>query len=140
MYKEGAMKKILITLLLVVATYSIAWTAEVKTFTATVNEKGIQSVEIKGGDYYFEPNNIIVKVNVPVELTVKKAPGYIPHDIVMNAPEAGMSFKVDFNKEGSIVKFTPTKTGKFPFFCDKKLLFFESHRKKGMEGTIEVVE
>lgn len=134
------MKKTFITLLSVLALCAVAWTAQpVKTFTATVNEKGIQSVEITGGDYYFEPNHIILKLNVPVELTVRKAPGYIPHNIVMEAPDASMKFKVDFNKEGSLIKFTPTKTGKFPFFCDKKLLFFEGHREKGMEGLIEVV-
>jgi plastocyanin len=42
--------------------------------------------------------------------------------------------------EPKIIKFTPTKTGKFPFYCDKKLLFFKSHRERGMEGIIEVTE
>jgi len=36
------------------------------------------------------------------------------------------------------VRFTPTKAGVFAFYCDKKLLFFKSHREKGMEGVLKV--
>jgi hypothetical protein len=39
-----------------------------------------------------------------------------------------------------VIKFAPTKTGIYPFFCDKKFLMFKSHRERGMEGTLEVVE
>jgi hypothetical protein len=38
------------------------------------------------------------------------------------------------------VKFVPTKTGKYPMYCDKSLLWFKTHREKGMEGVIEVVD
>lgn len=112
---------------------------KVTTFVATV-EDGVQRVEVLGGDYYFEPNHIVVKKDVPVELTVKKAPGMIPHDIVMNAPEAGMVFKVDFGKDGEVIRFTPTQSGTYPFYCDKRFLFFKSHKERGMHGEIEVVE
>ena len=112
-----------------------------KRFVATVGPDGVQHVEIMGGEYYFDPNYIVLKVNVPVEFSVKKAPGYIPHDMVVNSPEAGIDFKVDLDaKKPDIVKFTPTKVGKYPMYCDKRLLFFKSHRERGMEGVIEVVE
>jgi len=83
----------------------------------------------------------VVKVNKPVELTVKKAPGYIPHDMVVQAPEAGINFKVDLDdKKPEKIKFTPTKVGTYEMYCDKKLLFFKSHKDRGMHGIIEVVE
>lgn len=41
---------------------------------------------------------------------------------------------------GGEYSFTTTKPGKYPFYCDKKLLFMDSHREKGMEGILEVVE
>ena len=113
--------------------------AKVTTFTASVVD-GIQRVEILGGDYYFEPNHIVVKKDIPVEFVVKKAPGMVPHDIVMDAPQAGMAFKLDFGKEGEVITFTPTQAGIFPFYCDKRLLFFKSHKERGMHGEIEVVE
>ena len=112
--------------------------AEKKEFTAKTDPDGVQRVEIAGGSYFFDPNYVIVKVNVPVELKFRKESGIIPHDVVMKAPEAGIDFKVDLKETPEIVKFTPTKTGTFTFDCTKKLLFFESHKEKGMTGTLEV--
>lgn len=112
-----------------------------KRVVATVDPDGVQRVEIVGGSYYFDPNYIVVKVNVPVELKVKKEPGMTPHDIVVKDAEAGIDFKTDLSsKEWSDITFTPTKVGKYPMYCDKRLLWFKSHRARGMEGTIEVVE
>jgi len=110
-----------------------------KIFRAVIAKNGVQYVEIVGGNYFFDPNHIIVMLNVPVELKVRKEPGITPHDIVMKSPEAGMDFKESLDTETKTIRFTPTKTGTYPFFCDKKLLFFESHREKGMEGVMEVV-
>ncbi len=112
--------------------------AEKKEFTAKTDPDGVQRVEILAGSYFFDPNTIIVKVNVPVELKIRKESGLIPHDIVMKAPEAGIDFRQELKETAEIVKFTPTKTGTYPFDCDKKLLFFESHKDKGMIGTLEV--
>jgi plastocyanin len=111
-----------------------------KRVVATVDADGVQRVEIMGGGYFFDPNYIVVKVNVPVEFKVKKEPGYVPHDIVVKAPEAGIDFAVDMKTEPQTIKFTPTKTGKYEMNCDKKLLFFKSHKDRGMHGMIEVVE
>ena len=115
-------------------------THKVKRIVATAGPDGVQRVAVTGGEYFFDPNYIIVKVNVPVELDVIKTSGFIPHDIVVKAPEAGIDFKLDLNdKKPEIIKFTPTKVGKYAMYCDKKVLWFESHREKGMEGVIEVV-
>jgi plastocyanin len=46
----------------------------------------------------------------------------------------------DLAAEPKAVTFTPTAVGKYPFYCRNKLLFFKSHREKGMEGVLEVVE
>jgi plastocyanin len=110
-----------------------------KRFVATVGVDGVQHVEVIGGDYYFDPNYIVVKVNVPVELKVKKASGYIPHDIAVKAPEAGIDFKKDLDKDWQAITFTPTKVGKYEMICDKRLLWFKSHKDRGMYGFIEVV-
>jgi plastocyanin domain-containing protein len=111
-----------------------------KIFKATVGEDGVQHVEILGGGYFFTPSHIIVKVNVPVELKVRKETGIVPHNIMIKAPEAGINFSVSLSDKPEIIKFTPTKIGTYPFYCDKKLLFFESHREKGMEGVLEVTD
>jgi len=114
--------------------------AEQTTFRATIDKDGVQRVEVLGGDYFFKPNHIIVKVNVPVEMKVSKEGGVVPHNIVINAPDAGIDVNESLGKEPKVIRFTPKKVGTYAFSCDKKLLFFKSHKEKGMKGAIEVVE
>lgn len=109
-------------------------------YTASIDEDGVQRIEMTGGNYYFEPDHIILKVNTPVELKIRKDPGIAPHNIVINAPEAGMVVRTKLTKDDKTVMFTPTKTGSYSFICDEKFLFFKSHDEKGMKGIIEVIE
>jgi plastocyanin domain-containing protein len=112
---------------------------EERVFKAVIDQDGVQRVEMVGGSYFFRPNHVIVKVDVPVELTVRKESGIVPHDIVLKAPESGIDISLSLSDEPQTVRFTPTKTGSYPFYCDKKLFFFPSHREEGMEGTLEVI-
>ncbi len=115
--------------------------AELKeAYQATIGADGVQRVEILGGGYFFKPNHVVVKVNVPVELKVRKEGGIVPHDIVIDAPDAGIAVRESLSTEPKVIRFTPTKVGKYPFYCSKKPPFFASHREKGMEGLLEVVE
>jgi plastocyanin len=111
-----------------------------KRVVAKVGEDGVQRLEVLSGEYYFEPNHIVVQVDKPVELLVRKVDGFVPHNIIVQAPAAGIDFKVDVDDEIRPIRFTPTKTGRYEMYCDKSFLWFESHREKGMEGIIEVVE
>jgi plastocyanin domain-containing protein len=108
---------------------------------AVLGPDGVQRVEITGGSYYFDPDDIVVKANVPVELIVKKAGGSTPHSIFLKAPEAGIDFNVSLGKEPKTIKFTPTKVGTYPFWCTKHApLSSKSHKDHGMTGVIEVVD
>ncbi len=111
-----------------------------KIFTASVDPDGMQRVSVTAGEYFFEPYHIIVKVRTPVELSVKKTSGVVPHDIVIDAPDAGITVNESLDKEQKTIKFTPGKTGRYPFYCTKRLLFFKSHKERGMEGILEVVD
>lgn len=111
-----------------------------QTFRATVGADGNQHVDVVGGSYYFNPNHIIVEVNVPVEMTIRKEGGVVPHDIVLSAPEAGIDIKEELGREAKSITFTPTKPGTYTFYCDKKPPFGKSHRERGMTGVLEVVE
>ena len=111
-----------------------------KTYQASIADDGVQRAEIIGGGYFFTPDRIIVKVNIPVELKFRKEPGIVPHSFVVAAPEAGISIETAMDSEAKLIRFTPTKVGSYPFYCNKKLLFFKSHREKGMKGVLEVVE
>jgi len=109
-------------------------------YQATVSTDGLQHVRIEGGGYFFKPDHVIVHVNVPVELTVSVEKGVIPHTLVIQSPEAGIAVDQSLSSDAKAIRFTPTAIGKYPFYCKNKLLFFKSHREKGMEGVLEVVE
>lgn len=114
--------------------------AETAPFLAAIDEDGVQRVEIVGGGYFYKPDHITVKVNVPVELKVWKEGGIVPHDFVIDAPDAGITVKESLSNEAKVIRFTPTKVGTYSFYCSKKPPFFKSHRDKGMEGVLKVVE
>lgn len=109
-------------------------------YRATVSSDSVQHVSILGGSYFFKPAHIIVKANVPVELSVVMAPGIIPHSFVLKASDAGIAINADLSADPKKITFTPVVPGKYPFYCSHKLLFFKSHRDRGMEGILEVVE
>jgi len=100
---------------------------------------GVQRVRLIAGSYFFKPNRIVVKVNVPVELTASRESGITPHDLVIRAEEAGINVKEDLGSDPKKISFTATRPGKYPIYCSKKLPFMAGHREKGMEGILEVV-
>lgn len=111
-----------------------------ETYRAFTAPDGIQHVSIVGGNYFFRPNHVIVRVNVPVEFGVTLEKGIVPHTLVIDAPEAGIQVDEKLSSEVKKIRFTPTATGQYPFYCKNKLLFLKSHRAKGMKGVLEVVE
>ena len=132
-------KKLLFVIAAVVIALCISASAPESVTIVPMSKDGVQRVEIVGGSYFFKPNHIVVKVNIPVELKVSKESGLIPHDIVAKSPEAGIEFQESLSSTPKIIKFTPTKVGKYPLYCSKKAPFSKGHREKGMEGVIEVV-
>jgi plastocyanin domain-containing protein len=141
-----AMKKLALSFLFCVgiAGYAVcrADTAppEAVVYQATIAADGVQHVRIDGGSYFFKPNRVIVRVNVPVELTASVEKGLIPHTLVIQSPEAGISVDEKLSSDAKNIRFTPTAAGKYHFYCKNKLLFFKSHRDKGMEGVLEVIQ
>ncbi|HYI86178.1 MAG TPA: quinol oxidase [Burkholderiales bacterium] len=100
---------------------------------------GVQRIRMVGGSYFFKPGHIVVNANVPVELLASRESGITPHNLVIRAPEAGISVEEDLGTDPKKILFTATKPGKYAIYCSKKLPFVASHRAKGMEGLLEVV-
>jgi plastocyanin len=100
---------------------------------------GVQRVRLVAGSYFFKPNHIVVKANVPVELSASRESGITPHDLVIRAEEAGINVKEDLGSDPKKIAFIAAKPGKYPIYCSKKLPFMAGHREKGMEGILEVV-
>lgn len=132
--------KRLIFLVIVLLVPLFAGAAEQKVLKAVVDVDGVQRVEVVGGNYFFDPDHIIVKAGVPVELKVRRDSLLVSHNFVIHELEAGIDINESFGREAKTIRFTFTKPGRYPFYCDKRLLFFKDHRVRGMEGVIEVVE
>jgi plastocyanin domain-containing protein len=104
------------------------------------DQDGVQRVRVLAGSYFFKPNHIVVKVNIPVELTASRAAGLAPHDLVIRAEDAGINVDQDLATEPRKIAFTPKKAGKYAIYSSKKPPFGgASHRERGMEGILEVV-
>jgi plastocyanin domain-containing protein len=128
------------SIVLTVAAFQDGQARPEKRTVAEIGADGVQRIEVIGGAYYFDPSIIVVKVNVPVELRLRKKSGITPHNMVLKAPEAGIDFSVSLSTTPKSVIFTPKKTGRYRFACTHKLLFFKSHEDLGMHGILEVVD
>ena len=106
---------------------------------AKMDSDGVQRVQVVAGSYFFKPNHIVVKANVPVEFVARKEPGMAPHDLVIKAPETGVSFQEDLGNEPKKIAFRATRPGKYEIYCSKKPPIGQSHRERGMVGVLEVV-
>ncbi len=96
----------------------------------------VQKVRVEAHTYYFEPNRIVVRAGIPVELTLKNKSLVVPHNFTLKAPEAGIDIDRDLGfKGGAVLTFTPTRPGEYEFICGKG-----SHMAKGMTGTLVVLE
>ena len=103
-----------------------------------VDADGVQRVAIVGGSYFFRPNHVIVRAHVPVELTVSAEPGLVPHSFEIDAPQAGIAVHTALGTTPKTFRFTPAQPGRFAYYCTHRLLFFSSHRERGMEGVLDV--
>lgn len=104
---------------------------------ATPGGDGIQRVEVTAHTFYFDPNRIVLKANVPVELHIKNHAPFVPHNFSCNAPEAGIQIDEGLGLlwDGETARFMPTTPGEYKFYCK-----VDSHgRKKGMTGLLVVV-
>ena len=134
------MKRLMITGLGVCAMLtgcSSGFNHPVRELTATTGPDKIQHVRVTTHTFWFEPNRIVVKRGIPVDLTVQNGAMFVPHDFACHASEAGveLDMRVGMFHGSRRVQFTPTRVGEYPFHCG-----VDSHAKKGMMGMLVVVE
>lgn len=104
-----------------------------------VGEDGVQRGIITVDSYSYTPSHLIARAGKPVELALTSVTDIVPHNFLLKEPTAGLDVEQDVKAGKTVtVRFTPTQPGTFTFYCDKQLLFFKSHRERGMEGRLEV--
>lgn len=108
-------------------------------FTVPVDADGVQRTTVTLDSYSYTPGHLIVEQGKPVELTLKSVTTLVPHNFIIKDPAGSLSVEQDVSAgKTAILKFTPTQSGTFPIYCDKRLWPLPSHRDKGMEGKLEV--
>ena len=105
--------------------------------TATAGPDQVQHVRVTAHSFWFEPNRIVVKRGIPVELTVKNGAFLVPHAFDCVAKEAGidLDLRLGMFRGTKRVRFTPTRVGEYPFHCG-----VDGHAHKGMMGMLVVAE
>ena len=93
------------------------------------DDSNAQVVAVEGGSFYYKPNEIHVKVGMPVKITLTSKD--MMHDF--NIDELGVKIPVTRSGQSNSVEFTPTKTGNFEFYCS-----VGNHRAQGQIGTLYV--
>lgn len=110
-------------------------------FAATVvvepSADGVQRATIVMESYSYVPDHLVLHVGSPVELILENKSFLVPHNFVLM--DADLRLEADVaGGDRTILRFTPAQSGTATFYCDKKLLFFKSHRQRGMEGRIDI--
>ena len=97
-------------------------------------------VEVTLGDYRYMPDNIQLIVNQPVVLHLINVDSYTPHNFTLQDTSDGLDVDIDIPAGQSVnVHLMPLVAGSHTFYCKNKLLFMDSHREKGMQGTVTVI-
>ena len=88
-----------------------------------------RTIEITGGNYYFEPNNIEVEQGQTVEFALSSEEGF--HDLVI----PGLDERTERIRAGETtsVVVTFSESGEYEFICS-----VGTHAQQGMTGTITV--
>jgi plastocyanin len=89
--------------------------------------------------YVFSPSEITVDVGESVTLILNNQSFLVPHNFLLDDPHEARVLEADISSgESQTHILTLSEPGVYPFYCDKQLFFFPSHREEGMEGRLIV--
>ena len=89
--------------------------------------------------YVFTPSEMTVEVGKPITLILNNQSFLVPHNFLMENPHGVRVLEADISSgESQTHTLIMTEPGIYPFYCDKQLFFFPTHREEGMEGRLIV--
>jgi len=98
---------------------------------AGARPSGPQQVMIRMSEFKFEPANVTVKANQPVQVTVRNM-GTVAHDWVVQGLDEQISARAEPGQSAS-AQFTPPRAGTFRIICAEL-----GHEQAGMVGQLTV--
>jgi plastocyanin len=97
-------------------------------------------IEVTLGDYRYMPENIQLIVDQPVVLRLINVDSFTPHNFTLPDANDGLDVDVDILAGESVdIHLMPLVAGSHTFYCRNKFMFMDSHREKGMHGTLTVI-
>ena len=98
-----------------------------------------QKVIIHMESYVFLPSEITIDAGQDITFIFHNDSFLVPHNFLLDDPQGVRILDVDISSgESQSFSLTLTEPGMYPFYCEKQLLFFPSHREEGMEGRLIV--
>ena len=110
-------------------------------FPCTLNAEDTiaKRIQITLGDYRFSPHQLTLEAGQAVLLELSNTDSVTPHNFTLEDKTGNLDIDIDISAGATQeVALTPEVPGTYTFHCSKKLPFLESHRKRGMEGTLVV--
>jgi plastocyanin len=96
-------------------------------------------IEIHMESHAFTPSEMVVDAGSVVTFILTNQSFLVPHNFLLDDPAGNRLVDADVSSgETQYVTVTLAEPGVYPFYCDKKLLFFPDHRDQGMEGQLIV--
>ncbi len=98
-----------------------------------------QEIVIDMESYMFMPSEVTLDADKTMTLILNNQSFLVPHNFVLDDPQGRQVLEADISSgESQTITLTLTEPGIYPFYCDKQLFFFPSHREEGMEGRLIV--
>jgi len=89
--------------------------------------------------YEFTPSEVTIEAGKAITLILNNQSFLVPHNFLMENPHGVRVLEADISSgESQTHTLTLSEPGIYPFYCDKQLLFFPTHREEGMEGRLIV--
>jgi plastocyanin len=121
----------------------IFWTvipvAAAKESSLQIEGANPQEMVIDMESYAFTPAELTIERGKPMTLILRNQSFLVPHNFLLENPHGVRILEADISSgESQAHVLTLTESGIYPFYCDKQLLFFPTHREEGMEGRLIV--
>lgn len=122
-----------------IASCTLLLLATLYTGSLHADQDSTETIRVEMGGYRFMPHEIRLTAGKPAVLRLVNTDRTIPHNFTLKI--AGNDIDIDIDVSGgesAEVRLPALPSGSYSFYCGSKLVFSESHRDKGMEGTLVV--
>jgi plastocyanin domain-containing protein len=107
---------------------------------AAVGPDGTQRINIRCGTNFLDPENIVVKANVPVVLTVSTERNLVAHNFTFQVPGAGASnADAPVSPSQREFRFAPGLPGRYVLACRDTTRSVGAPSDRRKQGTLSVV-